>query len=231
MMMTKFMTTYNGIKTTHIIALAMLAVLFLPATAMADCSDPAGKEGEITFNDDYLAFQGCSGSDWISFHNPSCPAGDGCIPDPCAGSPTPGTTCADGTIYVNDDGGGPLYTTAVDEAGVYQWKTVASGTTGTTSDSDGAANTDAMAAAGLADHPAAEACRNLGAAWYLPAIDELSVLYANSTAGDLNGTFAAAFFWSSTENAFTNAKGQSFADGTPYLGTKNSNGQVRCVRR
>lgn len=64
----------------YLIALSLVMVLLLPAAAQADCINPAGKEGEVRFNDDYLVFQGCDGTDWQAFHDPHCPAGNGCPP-------------------------------------------------------------------------------------------------------------------------------------------------------
>jgi hypothetical protein len=51
------------------------------------------------------------------------------------------------------------------------------------SDFDGAANTAAMVTAGIADHPAANFCKNLSIGgftdWYLPARYELDIAYFN----------------------------------------------------
>lgn len=78
------------------------------------------------------------------------------------------------------------------------WKTSQSTTTGTTSINDGLANTNAMIAAGASAHPAANFCNNLSINgyndWYLPAKDELEILYrylkpttdANSTSSGAN---------------------------------------------
>lgn len=75
------------------------------------------------------------------------------------------------------------------------WKTTQTATSGTSSVRDGWANTLSMMAAGAAAHPAANFCRNLTIGgysdWYLPAKDELEILYrylkpttqANSTVG------------------------------------------------
>jgi hypothetical protein len=63
------------------------------------------------------------------------------------------------------------------------WKTTNTTTAGTTSTFDGRANTDAMIAAGIAFHPAAQFCVNLTIGgftdWYLPATLELAIAYTN----------------------------------------------------
>lgn len=65
----------------------------------------------------------------------------------------------------------------------YLWKTTGTTTTGTTSTFDGRANTDAMIAAGIALHPAAQFCVDLSIGgftdWYLPARHELDIAYTN----------------------------------------------------
>jgi hypothetical protein len=68
-----------------------------------------------------------------------------------------------------------------------QWKTTQTTTTGTTSSFDGAANTAAMVTAGIADHPAANFCKNLSIGgftdWYLPSRYELDIAYFNLKPG------------------------------------------------
>jgi len=63
------------------------------------------------------------------------------------------------------------------------WKTANTATTGTDSAFDGAANTAAMVTAGIANHPAANFCKNLSIGgftdWYLPARFEIDVAYFN----------------------------------------------------
>jgi hypothetical protein len=74
-----------------------------------------------------------------------------------------------------------------------QWKTTATTTAGTGSSFDGAANTAAMVTAGIADHPAANFCKNLSIGgftdWYLPARYELDIAYFNlKPSTDANST-------------------------------------------
>jgi hypothetical protein len=67
------------------------------------------------------------------------------------------------------------------------WKTANTTTAGTTSSFDGAANTAAMVTAGIADHPAANFCKNLSIGgftdWYFPARYELDIAYFNLKPG------------------------------------------------
>jgi hypothetical protein len=74
-------------------------------------------------------------------------------------------------------GGGYTLTTNL------QWKTANTTTAGTTSSFDGAANTAAIVAAGISDHPAAQFCVNLSIGgftdWYLPSRYEMSIAYFN----------------------------------------------------
>jgi len=64
-----------------------------------------------------------------------------------------------------------------------RYKTSQTATSGTGSSFDGVANTDAIVAAGIANHPAAEFCTQLAIGgfndWYLPAKDELDIAYQN----------------------------------------------------
>jgi hypothetical protein len=65
----------------------------------------------------------------------------------------------------------------------FAWKTANTTTVDTTSSFDGAANTAAIVTAGIADHPAANFCKNLNIGgysdWYLPARYELDIAYFN----------------------------------------------------
>ena len=81
--------------------------------------------------------------------------------------------------------------------------------TGANSYSDGKANTDKVMQRGDSDqYPAFVWCRNKGADWYLPAINELKTIYNNQSA--INSTLAKYgdkldidifdYYWSSTED-------------------------------
>jgi hypothetical protein len=91
----------------------------------------------------------------------------------------PRATGATGTVY-------PLTTNL-------QWKTANTTTAGTTSSFDGAVNTAAIVTAGIANHPAANFCKNLSIGgftdWYLPALYELDIAYFNlKPSTDANNT-------------------------------------------
>lgn len=105
-----------------------------------------------------------------------------------------------------------------------------------------------MALAGLADHPAAQACRSLGAAWYLPARLELNVIYENivdqdgddTPGGPLGSTFGftttgiypLGSYVTSTETSSTRANHIVFSNGMNRTDlTKTNAFSVRCVRR
>ena len=149
----------------------------------------------------------------------------------------------------------------------YQWKdsktesAVAYATNGgawtQTSAIDGPGLTATLVADGSGAHEAAETCDALGAGWYLPAISELDVIYANligtddpdhplptvnnpadddnpGTTGPLRSSFnvTGAFYWSSSENNSTSAWVQRFNDGRQvYYPDKTANRLVRCARR
>ena len=97
---------------------------------------------------------------------------------------------------------------------------------------DGAFNTNLMTSSSAATY-----VTGLGAGWYLPSIDELSLLWQSrfTTNKALNtGGFTllstTANYWSSTEaNAFS-AFGFDFYTGSAYGTNKSSTGSVRGVR-
>jgi hypothetical protein len=80
------------------------------------------------------------------------------------------------------------------------WKTSDTSTAGTTSSFDGAANTAAMVAAGIANHPAAQFCTGLTIGgfndWYFPSQLEKDIVYFNlkpTTTSNATGTGTNAY--------------------------------------
>jgi hypothetical protein len=163
----------------------------------------------------------------------ACAAGG----EPCGGI---GRLCADGTVYagLSPDGRAPLYTTTADQ-GAFKWGPQDGGITGACVNGQqsgcttGAANTSALAALPGA-YNAAKQCDSLTAGghadWYLPSLNELSVLYQNQ--GSIGGfdISSAAYYWSSSE-ADNYAWYMSFSFNAPYTAPKTDSYLVRCVRK
>lgn len=147
------------------------------------------------------------------------------------------------------------------------WKNVATqsattnigGGTAWTNDNatNGPGNTAMLVADVSGTHTAAETCNALpGGGWYLPAISELDVIYANlnatddpdhplptvdnptdndnsGTTGPLRASFhlTGQWYWSSSEVLAAYAWMQRFSDGDQGYDVKASNRIVRCARR
>lgn len=160
-----------------------------------------------------------------------------------------GNVCSDGSVYagLSPDGNVRMYTTPAD-AGSFAWNN-ANNTgytiTGQTSYITGQANTEALngldansAVGGMQPHRAAQHCANLIAHdrsdWYLPAVDELNVLWVNRAAiggFNLSGSSPAGWYWTSSESSDSSARGQRFSDGAQANNFKISGLTVRCVRK
>jgi hypothetical protein len=207
-----------------------------PGGPNAGCANPPATAGTMIFNLDYSVLQYCDGDIWHAIGKQII------VSDPCAGSPNPGDVCADGSVYagLSPDGNAKMFTTPAD-AGTSSWN---SGTAtwidtamANNSYATGAANTALLA--GLSDaaspYNAAVYCDNLSAHghqdWYLPARDELDVMYDNHAAigGFVTG---GAFYWSSSESNDNGAVAQRFNDGgQSAFASKNGSLRVRCSRR
>lgn len=94
---------------------------------------------------------------------------------------------------------------------------------------------DATGTAGFQPHQAAQRCadldRNGHTDWYLPAEQELDVLYQhNGAIGNFNT--GGSYYWSSTEVSTSLARRQRFSDGFQnFNASKITTLLVRCVRR
>ena len=126
-----------------------------------------------------------------------------------------------------------------------QWKTTNDATTGTTSLEDGWTNSNNM---NNVNHPAAQFCRSLSIGgytdWYLPAKEELCLLFANFTVTGAQAStvsyrvsipeadkFTADTYWSSSEYSSTGSWLQRFNNGYQSNLTKYDTTYVRAVRR
>lgn len=177
-------------------------------------------------------------------------------PDPCADEREPGTVCDDGSVYAGNspDGNVPMFTTPAD-AGQFSWNDgtanyVATKMQNCRSASPGAqptcrtgrANTDLLSALGKSPSPApyvaARYCDDLVAHghsdWYLPAQDELNVLWSSRAAigrFNLSGSNPTGYYWSSSDFSHSGARGQSFRVGFQISSNKTNRLSVRCVRK
>lgn len=123
-----------------------------------------------------------------------------------------------------------------------QWKNSNANTSGTSSATDGWANTNAM---NNTNHPAAKYCRDYRGGefndWYLPAKDELNQMWLNlpPNGGATPAPFktggaqamTAEDYWTSTQNSSFTAWFQSFSDGQQTAKNKDISLLVRPVRR
>lgn len=233
-----------------------LAAFLVPKSAKAECTLVSNGEtrptGTIIHNADHDVLQTCTNDGtWQAL----TPVGDACNP---AATALPGTKCDDGTIFagISPDGGVPMFTTPNDQSNSAYWG-MSSFTTNENNLITGRANSSALYAHVQAgdgsDNPddgstpnAFVLCEELDAYgytdWYVPARDELDVLYTNRNAGDLNGTFdesgslPAGYYWSSSETSGagsnTAAWSQSFSAGNQRDNYSKSNAfSLRCVRR
>lgn len=119
-----------------------------------------------------------------------------------------------------------------------QWKTSRTTTAGTTSTTDGLANTLAMETAGLADHPAAAHCLAYAGGghndWHMPAHSQLTLMYNNLTghAEFADNVSSGDYTWSSTERSESYAWVRRLSDGhEPNYGKDYTTQRVRPCRR
>lgn len=150
-----------------------------------------------------------------------------------------GTQCADGAVYAGTTvGGARMYVANADESGSYAYGGYTTDLNGDNASAvpelldDGLANTNWLLTSGAGNHNAAQACRNKGADWYLPAIEELGKIYANrAQLGHANLPTSTQWYWSSSEYSGNRARLQRFNNGGQPTNDKYLTDPIRCVRR
>jgi hypothetical protein len=239
-----------------------LADCTLSGTAVCNgnsCANETRPEGHVIYNTDFKAHQTCLNNEWIAVGGIGCADGSGCHPCTGAAPPSIGETCTDGSVHagLSPDGNVPMYTTPADAPSLYSWNDGTANWTNMPLEDcraptpgppvtcqTGETNTAFLVGAiGEPDYPfaAAEYCDGLSAHgyddWYLPAQDEVNVLFTNKNTGDLNGTFdesgslPAGVYVSSSERDTNAVRGQLFSDGTQNGHLKSNSFSVRCVRK
>jgi len=177
--------------------------------------------------------------------------------DSCAGNPAPGTVCNDGSVYagltpqndsrmfvtrcdVGQSWDGSSCTGARNDLPWNNGNNTGYTPTGMTSETNGTTNTTVLnivdsdsGPAGTQPHQAAQYCGDLNennkTDWYLPAQNELAVVYAQ--AGSIGNFDLTDQYWSSTEKANDTAIYISFTDGSDGVDKKDLSKHVRCVRQ
>lgn len=213
----------------------------LPPTAMCggvSCGNETRPTGTIMHNADYDVLEYClANGTWQALG----PIGDGPAPSGPTGCDSIGDQCSDGSFYIGQLGGNDIYATSATHETSTTWNNGTSNwtTTGFTSMTDGPGNTAGLVALADAGAPyeAAEYCDGLSAhgyddGWYLPARDELNLLWngGDPIAGVTES--GSDWYWSSSEYVLNyGAWFQRFSDGSQSFSTKNYAFLVRCVRR
>lgn len=133
----------------------------------------------------------------------------------------------------------PLYVTNNNQSASAQWKTSTGANDVATDSFEDGQVIDAQVPNSAA-FPAFKLCKDLTDGgytdWYLPARDELVLLWKHKDAIDASaaGAFAAGeYYWASTESSVTQAWGQNSngSGGVADPSSKTDNEHVRCVRR
>ncbi len=148
-----------------------------------------------------------------------------------------GSTFGGGLVFYNDGAAHGLVCAPTDQSTGAQWGCYGTAIGGTlTAINTGAANTNAIVLGCTTAGIAARICDTLTSGgytdWYLPAKDELNLMYVNLHTQSLGG-FASNYFWSSSEYAgyeTGNAWLQYFYNGSRYSANKYDAYCVRAVR-
>jgi len=148
-----------------------------------------------------------------------------------------GSTYGGGLVFYNDGAAHGLVCASTDQSTGAEWGCNGTAIGGTlTAINTGAANTNAIVlgctTAGIAAKLCYDLVLNTYTDWYLPAKDELNLMYVNLHTQSLGG-FASAYYWSSSEYAGLEsgyAWIQYFDDGNQYASLKLATSYVRAVR-
>lgn len=228
---------------------AVLGSVLYTAPAYAVCSNNmsgvAGRAGEIEYFTTTNRLMYCDNTNWIEMRAPT-PVVNSTGGGGPTGCPSIGNTCSDGSIYVglSPDGNVPMYMTTVAHqimstyGGFAETGNPVCDAGGTDpSCRTGAANTTALAALGTVQ-TVPRHCNNLVAHgnddWYLPAREEMRVLFQmhNAVGSDLT-TAADEWWWSSSESTNTGHVWTVNRDGNSVWpnGWKGNTFASRCVRK
>jgi hypothetical protein len=189
------------------------------ATSNASCAGPSGCTTVGSVCADGTVFAGCAGDDGHQFFVTPCDGGRTWSGSACTGTAT--------TRYWADSSSSTssLRATTVTnvENGASNTAALTNGVTNGTGDARTTGGVQAPAAAAYCDTLSINGKTD----WYLPARQELAVMYANKTA---IGNFASANFWSSSEMWAPMAWKSNFGGTGELVGNKNALSNVRCAR-
>ena len=166
------------------------------------------------------------------------------------GTSAPSSPTTSVSVGIGQSVGGGAYTGIINDGGVNYYLIVApvSGgettsvwgtyglTTNATSLTNGLGNTTTIITNDPAGENAAKYCRQTVVVggytdWYLPAKDELNLMYTNKASMPIGYLFASFYYWSSTEANASYAWFQYFNGGYQFPNGKDGSGVVRAVRR
>jgi hypothetical protein len=208
-------------------------------TTLADACPAAVANGPGYICPDGTVYAGLTPDTNVKMYTTPCDAGKYWNGSSC-------TACASGLW----SGSGSTCSTTYASGNYPSWNngTITYYTTGYTNITTGKANTAGLYSLSSTDSPykAADYCETLSAygyaagLWYLPAYNELNVMYTNKSAiGNFDTTDGSTqvsgaypgLYWSSSEYGNANSDYQRFSDGSQSNFSKNSLLSVRCVRR
>ncbi len=184
------------------------------------------EEGAIVYDATNKAIAVCDGTNWVHSGGGGGGGGGGCV--------LVGQFCDDGTILAGLVERSAFFVADQNQSTPILFSTNLEDNVGARSETDGQANQAWIVAnRTLSQYPAFQVCENLNrnghSDWYLPSVDELSVMQ-----GVIGGFNHNKLYWSSTERNYGWNFRWQFSSGIAVLGTKNKSNHasyVRCVRR